>query len=68
VRNYMIELSRLFALAVKELRIMDTNSCTRVTKPKASTEVVRWLSDEERSALLAAGRAPRSVRTANDCH
>ena len=25
VRNYLIELSRLFALAVKELRVMDTN-------------------------------------------
>jgi integrase len=54
VRNYLIELSRLFALAVRELRVMETNPCERVTKPKASTEVVRWLSDDERVALLAA--------------
>jgi integrase len=54
VRNYLIELSRLFALAVKELRVIDANPCARVTKPKASTEVVRWLTDDERTALLAA--------------
>ena len=36
VRNYLIELSRLFALAVKELRVMETNPCANVTKPKAS--------------------------------
>jgi integrase len=60
VRNYLIELSRLFALAVKELRLMETNPCTRVNKPKASTEVVRWLSDEERTALLAACKASES--------
>jgi integrase len=60
VRNYLIELSRLFALAVKEMRVMDTNPCTRVTKPKASTEVVRWLSDDERTALLAACKAADS--------
>jgi integrase len=54
VRNYLIELGRLFALAVKELRVMETNPCANVTKPKASGQVVRWLSDDERSALLAA--------------
>src|SRR5439155_18206176 len=54
VRNYLIELSRLFALAVKELRVMDGNPCAKVTKPKASREVVRYLSDHERKALLAA--------------
>jgi len=54
VRNYLIELGRLFALAVKELRVMEVNPCARVTKPKASNEVVRFLSDEERVALLAA--------------
>jgi integrase len=53
VRNYIIELGRLFALAVKELRVMEANPVTRVTKPKGSAEVVRFLSDEERTALLA---------------
>lgn len=54
VRNYLIELSRLFTLAVKELRVIDANPCARVTKPKASNEIVRYLSDDERGALLQA--------------
>ncbi len=29
---------------------MDHNPCARVTKPKASQEVVRFLSDDERDA------------------
>lgn len=32
VRNYLIELSRLFTLAVKELRVMEANPRSRVTK------------------------------------
>src|ERR1700687_1478701 len=60
VRNYLIEISRLFALAVKELRVMDRNPCARVTRPPPSTEVVRWLSDDERAALLAACKASDS--------
>ena len=60
VRNYLIELSRLFALAVKEMRVMDNNPCAAVTKPRASDEVVRWLSDDERTALLAACKASDS--------
>ncbi len=60
VRNYLIELGRLFALAVKELRVMEMNPCANVTKPKASAQVVRWLSDDERAALLAACKASES--------
>ena len=60
VRNYLIELSRLFALAVKELRVMDANPCARVTRPKVSNEIVRYLSDDERIALLAACKASDS--------
>jgi len=56
VRNYLIELGRLFALAVKELRVMESNPCVRVKKPKASSGVVRFLSDDERAALLAASK------------
>jgi integrase len=59
VRNYLIELSRLFTLAVKELRVMDTNPCARVTKPSVSNEVVRYLSDDERASLLEACKASR---------
>lgn len=60
VRNYLIELGRLFALAVKEMRVMEINPCTRVTKPRASTGVVRFLSDDERTALLEACKASES--------
>ena len=61
VRNYLIELSRLFALAVKEMRLMDVNPCAHVTRPPPSTEVVRWLSDDERTALLTACKASDST-------
>ena len=57
VKNYLIELGRLFALAIKELRIMETNPCARVMKPQASNNVVQFLSDHERAALL-----PRCAR------
>jgi hypothetical protein len=39
---------------------MDTNPCARVTKPRASQEVVCFLSDDERTALLAACKASAS--------
>ena len=32
VRNYLVELSRLFTLAVRELRVMDANPCASVKK------------------------------------
>jgi integrase len=60
VRNYLIELSRLFATAAKEMRVMDGNPCASVKKPKASNEVVRWLTDDEQTALLAACKASES--------
>jgi integrase len=60
VRNYLIELSRLFTLAVKELRVMESNPCASVIKPEPSDEVVRFLSDDERAALLATCKASES--------
>jgi len=54
VRNYLIELSRLCTLAVNELRVMEANPCKQVNKPPASREIVRYLSDDERIALLKA--------------
>ena len=38
VRNYIVELSRLFKLAVNELRVLEVNPCTNVTKPEKSRE------------------------------
>ena len=39
---------------------MESNPCANVKKPRASTEVVRWLSDDERAALLAGCKASES--------
>lgn len=60
VRNYLIELSRLFALAVNEMRVMDRNPCVRVTRPAPSKaemrpllrEAIHW-NRKSRDALLA---------------
>jgi integrase len=60
VRNYLIELSRLFTLAVRELRVTESNPVQRIKKPPASRQIVRFLSDEERVALLAACKASES--------
>lgn len=60
VRNYMIELSRLFSYAVKELHVLDENPVARVKKPPASAWRVRFLNDAERAALLAACKASPS--------
>jgi len=57
VRNYLLQLSRLFTLAVKELRVMDANPCVNVRKPAASQWRVRFLSDDERAALFTACKA-----------
>jgi integrase len=54
VRNYLLELSRLLTYAVKELHVMETNPVENVKKPPASAWRVRFLSDDERTALLAA--------------
>jgi integrase len=61
VRNYLIELSRLFALAVKEMRVMDSNPVERVSKPAASRWRSRFLTDDEQAALLAACKASDSA-------
>jgi len=61
VRNYLIELTRLFTLAVRDLCLMSSNPCAKVKKPQASRQVVRWLSDDERQRLLAACKASDSA-------
>jgi integrase len=60
VRNYLLELQRLFTFAIKELHVLDENPCTKVAKPAASQWRVRFLSAEERVALLAACKASDS--------
>lgn len=56
VRNYLVELSRLFTLAIKEMHVIDTNPVANIKKPKPSEWRKRFLSDEERARLLAACR------------
>jgi integrase len=60
VRNYMIELSRAFTVAVRELRILAANPCSAVKKPPPSRQIVRWLTDDEREQLLDACRTSES--------
>ena len=60
MRNYLIELSRLFAFAVKEMRVMDANPCANVSGPAASDERVRFLDDDERDRSPVACKASES--------
>lgn len=60
VRNYLLELSRLLAFAVKELHVMEENPVARVSKPAASQWRVRFLSDDERARLLHCCKASES--------
>ncbi len=61
VRNYLLELSRLFSHAVKEMHVVDENPVCRVSKPSAAKWRVRFLSGDERTALLSACKASPSA-------
>jgi integrase len=54
VRNYLIELGRLFSVAVREMRVMETNPCATVKKPEVCNQIVRYLSEKEWAALADA--------------
>jgi integrase len=60
VRNYLLELHRAYEYAMKELRVVDSNPVALVSKPSASRWRVRFLSDNERTALLDACKAADS--------
>ena len=49
---YMAALSHAFTVAVKEWGWLDSNPMLKVTKPKQPQGRVRFLSDDEREALL----------------
>jgi len=59
VRNYAIEPGRLFEKAVR-LGYIETNPCRKVEKPSVDNAIVRYLSDEEREALLREYKASES--------
>lgn len=54
VVRYLASLSGCLAYAVKELQWLERNPVERVSKPKEAPGRVRFLSDEERTALLNA--------------
>lgn len=56
VNRYLASLSSCLAHGVKELQWLERNPMERVTKPAESKGRVRFLSDDERAAMLAACR------------
>ena len=54
VNRYIASLSACLAYGVKTLQWIERNPCERIEKPAESKGRVRFLSDEERTALLAA--------------
>jgi integrase len=53
VNRYLAVLSHLFTIAIKEWGWVEDNPLRKVTKPKESRGRIRFLSDEERTRLLA---------------
>jgi len=60
VVRYMASLSHAFSLAVKDWQWIDDSPMRKVTKPKEPRGRERFLSDEERNALLQACQASTS--------
>ena len=56
VNRYLAALSVCLSYAVSELQWLERNPCKQTKKPKENTGRVRFLSDDEREALLAACR------------
>lgn len=54
VNRFLAALSVCMSYAVTELRWLERNPCELIKKPKESKGRVRFLSDDERAALLAA--------------
>ena len=54
VNRYLASLSSCFTYGVKELQWVEKNPCFNIKKPKESVGRVRFLSDDERTALLKA--------------
>lgn len=58
--RYLASLSACFSFAVKELGWIERNPCPRVRKGKESAGRVRYLSDDERTRLIAACKDSRN--------
>ncbi len=53
VRHYLISLSHLLTIAVKDWEWLHENPMNKVTKPKSAPGRQRFLTEEERNTLLA---------------
>lgn len=60
VVRYLSALSHVYTVAMKEWQWVDDSPLRRVTKPKEPRGRCRFLSDDERAALLEACRASQS--------
>ena len=60
VVRYMASLSHAFSLAIKDWQWIDDSPLRKVTKPREARGRERYLSDNEREALLQACRASTS--------
>jgi integrase len=60
VLRYMAVLSHAFSVGVREWQWLDDSPMRKVSKPKEPRGRVRFLSDEERDALLSACMSSRS--------
>ena len=54
VNRYVAALSHVFTMAIKEWRLIDRNPVRDISKKKETRGRIRFLSDAERDALLAA--------------
>jgi integrase len=54
VNRYLATVSHVFSVAKKDMRLIDRNPVRDITKPKEARGRVRFLTDEERTALLSA--------------
>jgi integrase len=61
VLRYMAVLSHAFSVATKEWQWLDDSPMRKVSKPKEPRGRVRYLSDDERDALLKACAASKSA-------
>ena len=64
VNRYLAALSHALTVAVKDWGWIPENPATKVTKPREPRGRVRFLSDEERSALVNACRPSQGLYTA----
>lgn len=60
VNRYLAVLSHMFTMAIKEWGWIEDNPLRKVTKPKEPRGRVRFLSDEERTRLLAECKSSES--------